>query len=370
MNSHHLMKLKSVFLLVFSVFLALLAKATQQVPDILIYESHQLKLETGWGHPSPLETYFSQNDLRYPFTMISTGNYRGHVATWYIDQGKFFLTEIDVRKEKYSPEKYQVTSKNPSFNSKDTVFADWFSGVLVGNLRKKERWEIIKTYYIHVLNGEVQGVEVLDDADKESLGQLSLKDTANQELINKYRMVVLNENYISYYYRLNGKDTVTIGEQKAHFRRRMEGSPVLSYFSNDHLKWPYNWMNAEQTGAPNCQWEIRNDSVFLKEIGLLSNLSIREADREVVSLQETLSLDQSADELFAGWIDGVYFIEYGKMEIRPGLSDLKQFKPSEFVFYRFSNGVVLESASVGSDFNFREMPQDTPAHLKRMIEDL
>lgn len=34
-----------------------MAFATQQVPDILHYNDLKISVSTGWGHPSPLETY-------------------------------------------------------------------------------------------------------------------------------------------------------------------------------------------------------------------------------------------------------------------------------------------------------------------------
>lgn len=82
--------------------------ATEQEPDFLYYNGKELTLSTGWGHPSPLETYYSQNNIEYPFTMLSTANYRGHVAIWEISDQKLFLKEIHVEKAKYNPEKFKV----------------------------------------------------------------------------------------------------------------------------------------------------------------------------------------------------------------------------------------------------------------------
>jgi len=63
---------------------SILLNATEQVPDYLHFKGLKLTLSTGWGHPSPLQTYYSQNNIDYPFTMLSTANYRGHVAIWEI----------------------------------------------------------------------------------------------------------------------------------------------------------------------------------------------------------------------------------------------------------------------------------------------
>ena len=79
--------------------------ATKQVPDYLNYKNKKLTLNTGWGHPSPLQAYYYQNNLEYPFTWSSTANYRGHIAIWEISDNKLFLKEIQIDKEKYKPEK-------------------------------------------------------------------------------------------------------------------------------------------------------------------------------------------------------------------------------------------------------------------------
>ena len=82
-----------------------------------------MAVEIGWGHPSPLETYYRQNNLEYPFRMLSTTNYRGHVATWEIDGGKFYLVELAIEKENFKPESFKIASKDKSFSTKDIIFS-------------------------------------------------------------------------------------------------------------------------------------------------------------------------------------------------------------------------------------------------------
>lgn len=137
--------------------------------------------------------------------------------------------------------------------------------------------------------------------------------------MKKYRMLLLNEKHITYYYRLHAKDTITVGEKQGYFNRRKEGNPILSYFSEDHLDWPFNWMNLERSGAPNCKWIIRNDSIFLKEIGLLSSLSFDTVYKDIVSLKETFMTDKSINETFANLIEVVFLVEYGKEVERENL---------------------------------------------------
>jgi len=90
------------------LFVAGIASATEQVPDILYADGLRLSLRTGWGHPSPLQTYYYQSRLTYPFNGSSTANYRGHVATWKIVEGKLYLTGVGI-------ERYEPNKADPSF---------------------------------------------------------------------------------------------------------------------------------------------------------------------------------------------------------------------------------------------------------------
>lgn len=62
--------------ILFTLFLVSNTTATEQQSDILFYNNEKLTIDIGWGHPSPLQTYYQQNGLNYPFRMLSTANYR------------------------------------------------------------------------------------------------------------------------------------------------------------------------------------------------------------------------------------------------------------------------------------------------------
>lgn len=112
MGNYRQMKSRVIFIVIFYFLGVHFVSATQQQPDILHYKSYKLNLETGWGHPSRLETYFSQNNLEYLFFILHTANYRGHVATWKVNGGKLYITKIDIEGKNYSPLQYKVTSKD------------------------------------------------------------------------------------------------------------------------------------------------------------------------------------------------------------------------------------------------------------------
>jgi hypothetical protein len=71
-------------------------KATNQYPDRLFNDNEQYNLLTHWAYPSPLERYYIKLRTKSPFTMLSTANYRGFIATWLVEDNKFYLTKITI----------------------------------------------------------------------------------------------------------------------------------------------------------------------------------------------------------------------------------------------------------------------------------
>ena len=56
-------------------------------------------------------------DLGFEKQVFATNCYRGYTGTWKIEDGKFYLVNLDSTR-------YHMTSKQP-------IFADWFSGTLI-----------------------------------------------------------------------------------------------------------------------------------------------------------------------------------------------------------------------------------------------
>jgi hypothetical protein len=74
---------------------AMQGAATDQEDDHILYRGSDCKLETHWLFPSPLQAYFADDKHgEYPFPMVSTANYRGHVATYEIADNKLSLVKI------------------------------------------------------------------------------------------------------------------------------------------------------------------------------------------------------------------------------------------------------------------------------------
>ncbi len=348
-----------------------LLHATEQEPDFIHYKGLKLSLSTGWGHPSPLETYYTQNGIEYPFTMLHTANYRGHVATWEISDDKLFLKTIQINKKKYKPEDFKVKSETDSLVYHDKVFADWFSGVIIGEKRKKKNsWEVEKSYYFYIRYGKLVNTQELSDKDYKQIETISEKDTSNHELMDKYSMLHLNNNYISYYFRIHGKDTITFDVKGGYLSGNSGLSPVLAYYSNDHLKWPYNWENFEKSGAPFCTWKIDNDSLILTNIELHTGTGFYSIDKFDVDLVELFPNLIKANGVFGNWVSGIFIVSHGENKEDKNLPGYVEFKASEYTYMRLQEGMVLEKYTVPAGFDIDNTKLEVDEGLRQIFKEL
>ncbi len=110
------------------VFLTMLVasslSATEQVPDILIFEGKTYYIHA-FGKNFPLEPYF-QNGVRPEFrednknTLIRTSCRRGYKAIWYIQNKQLILISIDTFVNGKKMGVADIVGKH--------IFANWFSG--------------------------------------------------------------------------------------------------------------------------------------------------------------------------------------------------------------------------------------------------
>lgn len=339
-------------LLIVLLGIARISFATQQRPDKLEYENLKLRLETGWGHPSPLQTYFYQNRMEYPFQMISTGNYRGHVASWKIKDGKFYLTEIEIREEKHIPEEYQIKSLNDTIGSENGVFADWFSGVLQCTLLDEQDSYIrASIYFFQVRNGNVIATEKLKDWNDENAGDLTK----------------MNRDYITFYYRLDNDKIVLNGEESLLNTDVSRLSPIFDHYGKSFLDWPYNWENKEKSGAPNCKWLIEKNKLYLTELTVQYGLQFDSIFTDKINLDKEFKTKKSTNKIFADWANGVYLIRHGKLDIDE--TGYEYFKTEECTFIRVVKGMVKESVTVPGEFNVKNPPDNTDEKLKKLVSD-
>lgn len=124
---------KKIVLIIFVLLLPAAALATQQASDILHLDGKRYSLVTHWAYQSPLEIFYSVSQYPYPFQRISTGNYRGFVATWKIEDSTLYLTEITIpqymRRDSYTTD---VPLQEIFFEHVGSygVHATWFTGII------------------------------------------------------------------------------------------------------------------------------------------------------------------------------------------------------------------------------------------------
>lgn len=362
------MDMKQVVITFFLFNFCLRANATDQAPDKLFYNGLTLRLNTGWGHPSPLETYFYQTKIAYPFKMLSTGNYRGHIATWVIQNGRFYLKEVAIRSETHPPAKFGIKSITTSPTDANLVFADWFSGIIDSDKIVDKGRETTSSFYFQVRNGEIISMSEITKEDFQRISKISQNDSLDTDLITKYNLLLLNQNYIAYYYRLNENDNIQYNNRECHLNTEVSRlSPIYTYYSNQHLQWPFNWENLEQCGAPHCYWKIINDSLFLTGIQLYSGTRFDSIDKETIDLATLFSGKAKKGQVFANWVNGIQLIIYGiDTTYEFGFKD---FKPKEFTYCRLENGIVKETYTIPSDFDLKKNDDTLDPKLRKLIKE-
>jgi hypothetical protein len=110
--------------------------ATAQAGDILLLNGKKVSI-----HTNPLEPFLEQNPRARPKSnVMSTGNWRGYVATWQVKDDRFMLTdieivEIDASKRDHNESLISYVKRrsvmSTVFPDRMEVFADWFTGHVI-----------------------------------------------------------------------------------------------------------------------------------------------------------------------------------------------------------------------------------------------
>jgi hypothetical protein len=327
--------------------------ATEQQPDKLEYENLKFWVPMGWGHPSPLQTYFYQNRLAYPFKSLSTANYRGHVASWKINDGKFYLTQLEIEEETPDPGKYQIKSMNDSLSAENGVFADWFSGVLqcIEYDDESDSYETKSIHYFQIRNGNVVAHEKFEN-----------RGAVKGSILDK-----MNRDYITFYYRLDNDRIVLNGKEGLLNTDVSRLSPVFDYYGKSILDWPYNWENQEKSGAPNCKWLIENERLYLTELKIQYGLMFDTIYAHEISLDKEFKTRKKTDRIFAAWVNGIYLVLHGKNT--QDKTGYEYFETEKSTFIWVVKGIVKESVTVPGIFNTKNPPAETSEAFRKLLED-
>ena len=137
---------------------------TAQTPDKLIYNGKKYSL-----HSNPMESYFKKFPNKRPESEImSTGLWRGYIATFEVKDGQLYLKDIEIEiRVKEDNGEYKYSSKsvlNEVFPNQELIKIDWLTGLLVlpeGNLINYIHMGYASTYEHYVLlefeNGNLKG---------------------------------------------------------------------------------------------------------------------------------------------------------------------------------------------------------------------
>ena len=296
-----------------------------------------LRLDIGWGHPSPIQTYFMRSKDKNPFRMISTANYRGHVAEWTLRNDSLILNKINAHLESTNPTDYSIISPE----TKDgKYFASWFNGVIEAYDLDNE-----KKFYWLIEEGNVIK---------------SSTDTSIDEMSELY------ERYMTFFFRL-GDDVIIYENSEALLSAGWERlPPIFTLYKTPPYDWPYNWKNDSLSGAPKTYWSIKDSVLYVDKIVLQYGLRFDTIYTKEIELPDVIRNDQTKQKK-ANWVNGLFFLKFGKEEANDW--GYKEFIISHYRIIRVSNGDVIQNFEIDKKFNFEKPPRKTDPELLKMIDE-
>ncbi len=342
----------------FSISLNVSAFVPQKTSQLL-YKNKTLYLDIGWGCPTPLASYFYQRQEKFPFKVFqkARNSYRKEVASWVVINDSLFLksiadTELATPK---LPVDYGLQGHKSSYGE---IYADWFSGILLAKKGTANISNQNEHYYFHVRKGKILQVETIDNHDRNHIKTKQF----NLLTKDKKKMLVLYQNYITYFFRLGTEAVDYQNETCLLYTGVSELSPFYDLYDNSHLNWPYNWENIKYSGAPNAQWQIKKGKIYLKNVTLHQGLALDHIEKRSLNLEKLLDKPVLENGVFADWINGIYQINHGI------LTD-ENFVTTHFSFLRIENGKLIEAFKVDRDFNFDKIRRKTDPKLKVILKE-
>lgn len=164
---------KIVALVLFVLTLASSAFATAQAPDVLIYKGEKKHLLS-----NPLEDFYEMGNRKRPKFMvepftISSGNWRGYVATWEIENDRLYLREVKAwlcpGPNEASCKKVTLEGIFPGKVRDGRVSAEWFTG----KLRIPDGEQL---RYVHAGYASIYERDIIFDVTKGTVGPPQIND--------------------------------------------------------------------------------------------------------------------------------------------------------------------------------------------------
>lgn len=168
-------------LLVFTLLISLKAFATEQIPDILIYNGKEYE----WRNSSPGMAYIEKFNFQLPKDAVeTTANYGYYIFTYTIENDSLFLTDITI-----------LIQKERNLDTR-SVFNDFFKDTKKIHMQYSkiqtfpygEKISLVKsnltnTHYKHYLLFEFKDGKVVNKYDLDYKSFLTLK----KKLFKKFR---------------------------------------------------------------------------------------------------------------------------------------------------------------------------------------
>lgn len=212
------------WLLVVGILFSGSVMATAQASDVIVLDGKPAMLFT-----NPLAKYLAEHPDSLPKSdYVSSGNWRGYIATWEVLDGKLFLRKVDVTLENpdAKPDTYDPITKNvlqAIFPGATDVVADWYSGTLI-----VPRGNILR--YVHMGYGSTyENYSVLSVES----GVISKRRDFTAKEFEKFRKsqfeaYKLSEEYLTKYRELQASDTSTTDKSLEDFLYNFESERYLS----------------------------------------------------------------------------------------------------------------------------------------------
>ncbi|MBR5777467.1 MAG: hypothetical protein IKY22_03260 [Bacteroidales bacterium] len=322
--------------------------ASDQIPDFIIYNNTKYYLSTYYPTPGmPLEIYFHRTDKKNNFIDMGTGLHRKHIATWEIRNNKLYLADLKIGftvKDDYLYELKETDITSDTFRSDDyrhmspkselksvsfdtysisslhnypkeydgSIFANWYSGVLIINLSPvpddEFSYELSDSdMYIHIRDGVVVNEQIITNNDYRRMQNMTKNDSLDAEFIERYKIYEIYNSFNRFYWNAESGSLVKKnGKYYGHIYNDNVFKQLTSYYDNNPLKFPYNWENAELSGHPKCEFSISSDSIFLDSIKFVFRTSYSGPD-SIIRLPLSALFDKKQianNKVFAYWING------------------------------------------------------------------
>lgn len=169
--------MKRLALLLLAIFAASPLGATAQAPDILKVDGKTYSL-----HSNPLSAVLAEHEDRLPKPeVVSSGLWRGYIATWSVRDGRLWLDNVEMPTRDYAtynaPEskKFRSVTKELFQDDGASRVATWFTGHLIvptGKIVNYVHMGYGSTYseylVLKIVKGEVKQQRKMGTADFET----------------------------------------------------------------------------------------------------------------------------------------------------------------------------------------------------------